>query len=324
MRTITNSARRYWKTIAISARHGATATWPRAFSTCTARPIQTTNWSNAPARPCRPNYPLMQPPVLLLAFTCQFSILLSAPESMRIRTQVGLSGTIACASIFCLATVMGWSETNLPSQGNDSTGGERGERSQEILFTPQQLQEQHQQLLKALDLLRRDAAANVQRHAAAVDRIRKDTEASVQRFAAAVDARVDFLGRTLTSSSERELKALQRSNRFVLITAAILVGALLLEILLVAWISVRSVNRLAATLAGSFAAPSPFSGAQVVLQTDAAELAPGDLIRETNVRLQNALDRLERRLLDLDHAASQSSPAHQPSPSSGPRISNFP
>src|SRR5437867_5066736 len=243
---------------------------------------------------------------------------------MRIRTQVVLSGTLACASILCLVTGTGWSQTNPPSQASDSTAGERGEKAQEILFSAQQLQEQHRQLLRALDLVRRDAEANFQRHAATVDRIRKDTEASLQRFGAAIDAKVDFLGQTFAAARERELKALQRSNRFAFTVASILVGVLLLEILLAAWISVRSVNRLAATMSALFAAPSPFPGAQFVLQTHAAELAPGDLIRETNARLQNALDRLERRLLDLDHAAGQSSTAAQLPHTQGPMASSLP
>jgi len=46
---------------------------------------------------------------------------------------------------------------------------------------------------------------------------------------------------------------------------------------------------------------SSFSGAVAVVGTDAAHPLTGSMVEETSVRLQNAIERLEQRLLDLEH-----------------------
>jgi len=107
------------------------------------------------------------------------------------------------------------------------------------------MQEQHQQLLKAIDLVRRDTDVNLQRYTTAVDRVRRDTAVSLQRYAAAVDVKLDLLKQDFAAERERVLQTLRSSNRFALMTASIIVGFLLLEILFLGWISVRAVHRLA-------------------------------------------------------------------------------
>src|SRR6266516_1994625 len=169
---------------------------------------------------------------------------------MRIRIQVGLfgAGTIACASFVCLSTAMGGSQTSSPPNGAET-------------LTPQQLQEQQQQLLKAVDGIRQDTQVHLQRYATAVDRIRKETDASLKRFTATVDGTLDRLNRAVASERERALQTLRNSNRFALTTASIIVGLLLLEILFLGWLSGRAVNRLATRMSGWISEQSSFSGA---------------------------------------------------------------
>jgi len=204
--------------------------------------------------------------------------------------QVGLfgAGTIACASFVCLSTAMGGSQTSSPPNGAET-------------LTPQQLQEQQQQLLKAVDGIRQDTQVHLQRYATAVDRIRKETDASLKRFITAVDGKLDRLNRAIASERERDLQTMRNSNRFALTAASIIVGLLLLEILFLAWLSGRAVNRLATRMSGWISEQSSFSGAVAVVGTDAAHPLTGSMVEETNVRLQNAIERLEQRLLDLEH-----------------------
>src|SRR6266540_3582135 len=135
---------------------------------------------------------------------------------MRMRTQIGLfgAGTTACASFLCLATALDGSETSSPPNGAEPLSVEKGWRSPEVLLTPQQLQEQHQQLLKAVDVIRQDTQVHLQRYATAVDRIRKDTDANLKRFTTAVDGKLDRLNRAVASGRERDLQTLRNSNRF--------------------------------------------------------------------------------------------------------------
>jgi len=230
---------------------------------------------------------------------------------MRIRTQVGLSGIFACAVVICLSTSTGWSEGKGPSNAPEPGTGEKSPLPPEQPPWPQQLQEQHQQLLKALEGIRQEAELNRQRYAAAVERIRKDSELSLQRFAAALDVKVDILNQTFVSEREHELQALRRSNRFALTSASVMVGILLLEILFVAWISLRAVNRLATRISAWLSKRSVFPG--IVEERDGS-LVQGDVIQQTTLRLQTALERFELRLLDLEHTANRFHTAATPSP----------
>src|SRR5437870_4785985 len=146
------------------------------------------------------------------------------PVSMRLQAQIGLFGIVARASFLCLATSVSGSETSAASNLADATLEENAGKPPETLISPQDLQEKHQQLLQAVDLVRRDAELNLQRYAATVDRIREETELSLQRFAAGVDVKVNRLISTFASERERELETFRRSNRFVLMTASVMAG----------------------------------------------------------------------------------------------------
>ena len=198
---------------------------------------------------------------------------------------------------------MGGSQTNPPPNGAEPSSVEKGWKSPEVLLTPQQLQEQHQQLLKAVDLIRQDTQVHLQRYATAVDRIRKDTDASLKRFTTAVDGKLDRLNRAVASERERDLQTMRNSNRFALTTASIIVGLLLLEILFLAWISGRAVNRLATQISSWVSEQSSFSGA--VVATDAAHPLTGNMVEETGLRLQNTIERLEQRLLALEQTTDR-------------------
>jgi hypothetical protein len=221
-------------------------------------------------------------------------------------------------------------QTNLPPSEADSSSVEKGWKSPEILLTTQQLQEQQQQLLKAVDLIRQETQVHLQRHAIAVDRIRKDTDASLKRFTTAVEGKLDHLNRAITSERESSLQTLRDSNRFALTAASIIVGLLLLEIIFLAWISGRAVNRLATRMSAWISEQSPYPGAAVILGTDATHPLTGNMIDETGLRFQNAIERLEQRLFDLEHTTGRfkttlnSSPAAQASIDAAPQYRSNP
>jgi len=224
---------------------------------------------------------------------------------MRIRTQVGLFETLVCASILCLSTELSGSQTNSLPNGAEPLSVEKGWKIPEVLLTSQQLQEQHQQLLKAIDLIRQDTQGHLQRSATAVDRIRKDTDASLKRFATAVDGKLDRLNRAITFERSRDLQTMRDSNRFALTAASILVGLLLVEILFLAWLSVRAVNRLATRMSTWISEQSSFPGSATVVRIDTTRPLAGNLVDESSLRLQNAIERVEQRLLDLEHTTNR-------------------
>src|SRR5947207_9994247 len=95
---------------------------------------------------------------------------------MRNRTQAEIYSALACVLFLRLSGGTVWSQTNPASPPPDPTSAARESRSQETLLSSQQAQEQHAQLLRAVDLIRRDAAVNFQTYTAGMERIRKDTE----------------------------------------------------------------------------------------------------------------------------------------------------
>jgi len=186
--------------------------------------------------------------------------------------------------------------------GVEPASGERNSKSTEVLLTPQKLQEQHQQLLKAIEAIRQDTQVHLQRYATAVDRIRKDTDSSLKRFSVAVDGKLDRLNRTVASEREHDLQTLSNSSRFNLTIAAVVVALLLFEILLLAWFSVRAVNRVATRVSSWISQQPSYDSAVAVLGTEAHV---GNRAEKTSLRLQYAIERLEQRLLDLEHATSR-------------------
>jgi len=229
---------------------------------------------------------------------------------MRFRTQAVLSGTRVCVSLFCLSFAVGWSQSSSPSNKAEPASGERISKAPEVLLTPQalaaqQLQEQHQQLLKAVELIRQDTQIHLQRYATAMERIRKDTDTSLKQFTAAVDGKLERLNRTVASERERDLQTLRDSNQFALTSASIIVGLLLLEILFLAWLSMRAVNRLATRMSAWNSERASFPGTVATVELDATNPLAGNLVEETNLRLQNVIEHLEQRLLDLEHTSNR-------------------
>ena len=197
-----------------------------------------------------------------------------------------------------------WSQTNSSLNGVEPVSGDKNSKSSEVLLTPQKLQEQNQQLLKAIELIRQDTQLHLQRYATAVDRIRKDTDASLKRFSVAVDGKLDRLNRTVASEREHDLQTLSHSSRSTLTIASVVVALLLFEILLLAWFSVRAVNRVATQVSTWISQQPSYDGAAALVGTEARALT-GNRPEKTGLRLQYAIERLEQRLLDLEHATSR-------------------
>ena len=215
------------------------------------------------------------------------------------RTPFGLFGAniIACAFWLYLSTATGQPQTNIFPDVTDLLSAEEFWRSMEALPSSQQLQEQHQQLMQAIGL------------------IRQDTEAALHRHANAINLKLDLVNQALASERERELQAWRSSNRFALATASIIVGVVFLEILFLAWLSARAVNRLAARIFACLAGQSLPSATSALSGGNAAYLLAENVMEEANLRLQYGIERLERRLLDLESATTRFQAASQKPPS---------
>ena len=138
----------------------------------------------------------------------------------------------------------------------------------------------------------------------ALERNRQEAEAAAARNTESVTARLQLVEQALTSQRARELEAMQSANRWVLIVAGTFAAVGFLAMLLTAYWQWRAVNR----LAGFSALPSAglaFGGGRALPAFNAGEmqLVGAGGVEQSNVRLIGALDRLEKKILELEQTA---------------------
>lgn len=135
----------------------------------------------------------------------------------------------------------------------------------------------------------------------ALEHNRQETDAASARNAEAITARLQMVEQALTSQRSRELEAMQSANRWILIVAGTFAAVGFLAMLLTAYLQWRAVNRLAGF---STLAPASLSfGDARVLSAGGfrATQIGGGAMELPNDRLLGAIDRLEKRILELEH-----------------------
>ena len=147
-----------------------------------------------------------------------------------------------------------------------------------------------------------------QLHAAqlAIEQTRQETSESARRSAEIIAARLKLIEQTLVLQRERELEAMQKSNRLILTGAGVFGGIGILALVFTAWFLLRAMNRLS-EIAATFplghalgpAAAAPALGAgqiQTHLVGFGSSEPPGP-------RLLGAIERLEKRIHELESTA---------------------
>jgi tetratricopeptide (TPR) repeat protein len=187
-----------------------------------------------------------------------------------------------------------------------ATNGKAAEpspESQQSLRAYLQLQEQLHAALLAIEQARKDAEAAAQRNNTAIQQAREEAEAAAQRNSDMIGARLKLIEQTLTNQRDRELETMQKSNRFMLTMATVVGGIGFLGMLFTAFCFWRALTRVA-----------QITGALQPMHTlghhPPAALANSDAPFVTltgpemsNTRLLGALERLEKRIHDLEHTA---------------------
>ena len=149
----------------------------------------------------------------------------------------------------------------------------------------------------------RDAAT-----AEAIQQLREAAETAAKRQTEALATRLSELEQALATQRERHLEAMQKANRTVLIGIAALVTMGLMGTALMAIFMFRSMNRLVETAASLPARPT-LPGSQPHLLGAGEPLALSELpsLEPSSQKLIDAVGQLQRRILELEQAASASS-----------------
>jgi tetratricopeptide (TPR) repeat protein len=161
----------------------------------------------------------------------------------------------AIATVGLLAGVAAWAETN----------------EQELAF--QQLQEQQQATLRA------------------VEQARQDAEAAARHNAEVLEARIKQLEEGVNEQRAREIDSLQTAHRYTLTVVGIVAGLGFLGMLMVAVLLLRSMSR------------RPVLAPTAGFTADTMALATLDPAQQSNARFRASLHRLEQRLEELEGTA---------------------
>lgn len=131
------------------------------------------------------------------------------------------------------------------------------------------------------------------------------TAADAQRNAADLSARIQMLEQTVAAQRTSQIEATQKAQRITLILAGAFGVVGLTAMLLMAYFQWRAVTRLVELAALHPAARAlEDRGASPMLSAGGAQAAPGRAaVQFSNARLFNVVERLEKRLLELEHLA---------------------
>ena len=151
----------------------------------------------------------------------------------------------------------------------------------------------------------------------AIERNRQETDSAAARSAEALGNRLKGIEQALGAQRAQELEAMQSSNRVMLIVAGSFASLGLLAMLLTAYFQWRTVSRLAEISASLPLGHALGAGpAMAALGAgDGHHLALGPA-QESNHRLLDAFDKLEKRILELEHSSSL--PLKEGAPSTNP------
>ena len=152
----------------------------------------------------------------------------------------------------------------------------------------------------------------------AIERNRKEADYAAAQATEALAGRLQAIEQSLLTQRARELEAMQSSNKVMLLVAGAFAAMGFMAMLLMAYFQWRTVNRLA-EISAALPRPDRTLGAGRPI----AALGPGDtqLIQvgqaeQSNLRMADALERLEKRIHELEHTA------HPPLPDASSHIVN--
>jgi TolA-binding protein len=139
---------------------------------------------------------------------------------------------------------------------------------------------------------------------ATIDQLRREIEQSAARNAEAITASLSVIEPTLRQMQERQMEAVQSSNRTILIVAGIFAAVGFLGLIFISLILVRALGRFSelAVLAaprGQLLGPGQSFAA---LGTGELPATGSSAAEQASHRFQNAIDQLQGRIRELEHS----------------------
>ena len=186
-------------------------------------------------------------------------------------------GWVFGATLGLIATAGAWAQTNQPAVALEDAW------ARHVIQNYQDLQQQQQAALRA------------------IENARLDSEAAARRNAEAMEARLKQIEEVVTTQRERELATIQGSHHTTLVVVSIFAGVGFCGMLLFALALLRSLNRRAsAAMAVPVGMPLGPGYAAGALGAGDTSLAVTDPARQSTTRFLGAVERLEQRIRELE------------------------
>jgi tetratricopeptide (TPR) repeat protein len=135
----------------------------------------------------------------------------------------------------------------------------------------------------------------------AIERNQQEADAAATRRAEALEGRLTGIEQNIAAQRSKELEAIQSYNKIMLIVACVFGGLGCLAMLLTAYFQWRTVNRLT-EISSALPALSGGPSLAAISAGDADRISIGPA-GQSNQRLLGALDKLEKRIFELEHTA---------------------
>ena len=144
-----------------------------------------------------------------------------------------------------------------------------------------------------------------------IERTRQEADAAAKENADAITARLRAMEQALSAQQRNEAVLLQNSNRLMLTATSVFAGLGLLAMIFAAWFLFRAMNRLAAVAAAFSSAPALGQGQTGPLLSSDPRLINLNPVEQSSSRLLGVIERLEKRVDELEHTSQVSLLADQ-------------
>jgi tetratricopeptide (TPR) repeat protein len=129
----------------------------------------------------------------------------------------------------------------------------------------------------------------------ALEKNRQETEAVAVRSAEAIAQQIKTLTQAMSEQRAREVEAMQSTNRLMFIVVGVFACLGFLAMLMTSWLQMRALNRLT-----EFSSALPLRGGLPGVNLGGS-LISNAVAAQANSQLFGALDRIERRMNELEH-----------------------
>jgi tetratricopeptide (TPR) repeat protein len=135
-----------------------------------------------------------------------------------------------------------------------------------------------------------------------VEKSRKETQAAIEKSAEILAARLNGLESTVSLQRQKEAEIAGNASRFALIVALCLGSLGLIVMVLTGWFLMKTARQFSTIAAMSGSTITALTGPMpTALLTDSGSFRPG-VADESGVKLLGAIERLEKRIHDIEHA----------------------